>query len=104
MIAPAGKQTAPINFNLSLGGSNKTAIEMDDGKKLKVRVTSDNKIQLTFQAKQYVGEIFRYTNDLYLIYKSGTWHDLPVRVAERQDMGPWPICHVSGWRIIPPRC
>jgi hypothetical protein len=44
---------------------------MDDGKKLNVRVMSDNKIQLKFQAKQYVGEFFHYTNDLYLIYRSG---------------------------------
>jgi hypothetical protein len=66
-----GEQTAPINLNLSLGGSDKTAVEMDGGTKLNVRVTSDNKIQLKFQAKQYVGEFFHYTNDLYLIYKSG---------------------------------
>src|SRR4029077_12497879 len=71
MIAPTGEQTVPINLNLSLGGSNKTTIEMDGDKKLNVRVTSDNNIQLKFQAKQYVGEFFHYTNDLYLIYKSG---------------------------------
>ena len=71
MIAPTGEQTAPINLNLSLGGPAKTAIEMDGGRKLNVRVTSDNKIQLKFQAKQYIGEFFHYTNDLYLIYKSG---------------------------------
>ena len=46
MIAPTGEQTAPINLNLGLGASNKTTIEMDGGKKLNVRVTSDNKIQL----------------------------------------------------------
>jgi len=32
---------------------------------------SNNKIQLKFQTKQYVGEFFHYTNDLFLIYKLG---------------------------------
>jgi hypothetical protein len=44
VIEPTGEQTAPITLNLSLGGPDKTAIEMDGGKKLNVRVTSDNKI------------------------------------------------------------
>ena len=79
-IEPIGLQTEPINLNLGLGGSGKTTLEMDGGKKLNVRVTSNNKIQLKFQTKQYVGEFFHYTNDLFLIYKSGhlarlaCWH------------------------------
>jgi hypothetical protein len=44
MIEPTDEQTAPITLNLSLGGSDKNTIEMDGGKKLNVRVTSDNKI------------------------------------------------------------
>jgi hypothetical protein len=71
MIEPTGEQTAPVTLNLSLGGPHKTTIEMDAGKKFNIHVTSDNKIQLKFETKQYVGEFFHYTNDLYLIYKSG---------------------------------
>jgi hypothetical protein len=32
---------------------------------------SDNQIQLKFSTKEFVGEFFHYTNDLFLIYKSG---------------------------------
>jgi hypothetical protein len=70
MIEPTGEQTAPLDLKLNLGGPGKTTIELGGGK-LNVSVTSDNKIQLKFQTKQYVGEFFHYTNDLYLIYKSG---------------------------------
>src|ERR1700722_3098502 len=70
MVEPTGEQTAPIDLKLNLGGPGKTTIELGGGK-LNVSVTSDNKIQLKFQTKQYVGEFFHYTNDLYLIYKSG---------------------------------
>jgi hypothetical protein len=71
MIKPSGEQTAPIDLNLNLSDPGKTTIEMGDSKKLNARVTSDNKIQLKFQTKQYVGEFFHYTGDLFLIYKSG---------------------------------
>jgi len=52
-------------------GPGKTTIEMGSAKKLNAHVTSDNKNQLKFRTKQYVGEFFRYTRDLFLIYKSG---------------------------------
>jgi hypothetical protein len=32
---------------------------------------SDNKIQLKFSTKDFVGEYFHYTGDLFLIYHSG---------------------------------
>jgi hypothetical protein len=51
-------------------GPGKTTIETGSAKKLNAHVTSDNKIQLKFRTKQYVGEFFRYTRDLFLIYKS----------------------------------
>ena len=70
MIEPTGEQTAPIDLKLNLGGPGKTTIELGGGK-LNVSVTSDNKIQLKFHTKQYVGEFFHYTNDLFLIYHSG---------------------------------
>jgi hypothetical protein len=42
-----------------------------DGKLLAPRITSNNKIQLKFETKEFVGEYFHYTGDLFLIYPSG---------------------------------
>ncbi len=70
MIEPSGQPKAPIDLNLTLGDHGKTTIEMG-GSKSHARVTSDNKIQLRYKTKQYVGEFFHYTGDLFLIYKSG---------------------------------
>jgi hypothetical protein len=42
-----------------------------DGKMLAPRMTSNNKIQLKFATREFVGEYFHYTGDLFLIYKSG---------------------------------
>ena len=42
-----------------------------DGKLLAPRITSNNKVQLKFATKGYVGEYFYYTGDLFLIYPSG---------------------------------
>jgi hypothetical protein len=71
MIEPTSQQKAPVDLNLSLGGPGKTTIEMGGNKKLNADVTTDNTIQLKFQTKDYVGEFFHYTGDLFLIYKSG---------------------------------
>jgi len=35
------------------------------------RVVSDNGIQLKFRTNDFTGEFFHYTNDMFLIYKSG---------------------------------
>jgi hypothetical protein len=35
------------------------------------RITSNNAIQLKFATKEFVGEYFHYTGDLFLIYNSG---------------------------------
>ena len=37
----------------------------------RVRVVSDNRIQLKFRTKDFEGEYFHYTGDLFFIYKSG---------------------------------
>jgi hypothetical protein len=42
-----------------------------DGKLLAPRITSNNKTQLKFETKEFVGEYFHYTGDLFLIYPSG---------------------------------
>jgi hypothetical protein len=63
-------QPNPIDLNVTLG-EKKLSITMGDGKTLAPRITSNNKIQLKFVTKEFVGEYFHYTGDLFLIYKAG---------------------------------
>jgi hypothetical protein len=49
---------------------NKISLDLGQGD-LKPTLMSDNQIQLKFSTKEFVGEFFHYTNDLFLIYKSG---------------------------------
>jgi hypothetical protein len=69
-MADPAVQTNPIDLNVSLG-ENKLSITTGDGKTLAPHITSNNKIQLKFTTKEFVGEYFHYTGDLFLIYKSG---------------------------------
>lgn len=64
-------QSNPIDLNLSLGDKNNLSMKAGDGKLLAPRITSNNKIQLKFETKEFVGEYFHYTGDLFLIYPSG---------------------------------
>lgn len=70
MIAPSGEPQEAVNVNLDLGSRNKTTIEISDGKPLNVHVISNNKLQLKFKTRQFVGEYFYYSGDLFLIYKT----------------------------------
>ena len=60
----------PIDLNVTMG-ENKLSITTSDGKTLTPRITSNNKIQLKFVTKEFVGEYFHYSGDLFLIHKSG---------------------------------
>ncbi|WP_342729905.1 hypothetical protein [Bradyrhizobium sp. B117] len=64
-------QPRPIDLNVTLGDKNKLSITTGDGKILAPRITSNNKIQLKFATKEFAGEYFHYTGDLFLIYNSG---------------------------------
>ncbi len=64
-------QPKPIDLNVILGRKNKLSMTLTDGKMLAPRMTRNNKIQLKFATKEFVGEYFHYTGDLFLIYKSG---------------------------------
>jgi hypothetical protein len=66
MIEPTSLAPSPKSIQLTLSSANKVAVGDSNA-----RVLSDNKIQLKFQTKEFVGEFFHYTNDLFLIYKSG---------------------------------
>jgi hypothetical protein len=61
----------PIDLNLTLGDKNKLSMKIGDGKALSPRITSNNKIQLKFATKEFVGEYFHYTGELFLIYPTG---------------------------------
>ena len=60
----------PIDLGVSLDGK-KLSIKTGDNQTLAPRITSNNKIQLKFATKDFAGEYFHYTGDLFLIYKSG---------------------------------
>ena len=64
-------QSKPMDLHVTLGDKNKLSLKTGDGKMLAPRITSNNKIQLKFVTKDFVGEYFHYTGDLFLIYTSG---------------------------------
>jgi hypothetical protein len=70
MIEQAGLAPSPKSGRLILTPTNKVLLDLGQGE-VKARVMSDNKIQLKFGTKEFVGEFFHYTGDLFLIYKSG---------------------------------
>ena len=61
----------PIDLSLTLGDKNKLSLKTGEGKALSPRITSNNKLQLKFATKEFVGEYFHYTGDLFLIYPNG---------------------------------
>jgi hypothetical protein len=63
-------QPKPIDLNVSLGDKQKMSIKAGN-ETLSPRITSNNKIQLKFVTKEFTGEYFHYTGDLFLIYNSG---------------------------------
>lgn len=70
MANPAVPQK-PIDFTVTLSEKNKMSIKTGDNKTLTPRITSNNKIQLKFASKEFAGEYFHYSGDLFLIYRSG---------------------------------
>jgi hypothetical protein len=70
MIEPAAISQSPKTIRLSIGPSRKVAVDLGQGN-VNARVVSDNQIQLKFRTKAFVGELFHYTKDLFLIYHSG---------------------------------
>jgi hypothetical protein len=70
MTKPA-VQSKQVTLNVTLIDKSKLSIKAEDGQVVVPRITSNNKIQLRFATKDYVGEYFHYTGDLMLIYSSG---------------------------------
>jgi hypothetical protein len=70
MIAPTAVEQTPKTVKLTLGPGRKIALDLGDGN-VNPLMVSDNKIQLKFRTKDFEGEYFHYTGDLFFIYKSG---------------------------------
>jgi hypothetical protein len=70
MHEPTGLAPSPRSGRLVLGPTNKISLDLGKGD-LKASLLSDNKIQLKFNTKEFTGEFFHFTGDLFLIYKSG---------------------------------
>jgi hypothetical protein len=71
IIEPSGEQKSPVDLGFSFGGNGKVSLKMTGDKALASRMVSNNKIQLKFETKEFIGEFFHYTGDLFLIYRSG---------------------------------
>jgi hypothetical protein len=70
LIEPTAMAQTPKTVKLNLGPGQKIALDLGDGNVNAQRV-SDNKIQLKFRTKDFEGEYFHYTGDLFFVYKSG---------------------------------
>jgi hypothetical protein len=70
MIEPTAVEQSPKNVQLTLGPNGKVAVDLGQGN-VDAKPVSNNKIQLKFSTKDFTGEYFHYTGDLFLIYKSG---------------------------------
>jgi len=71
MIDPSGEPKSPVEISFSLGEKSKIGLKTTGDKSLASHIVSNNKIQLKFATKEFVGEFFHYTGDLFLIYPSG---------------------------------
>jgi hypothetical protein len=70
MIEPSAMSSSPETVVLTLGPAKKVTLDLGKGV-VNARRVSDNKIQLKFRTKEFEGEYFHYTGDLFLIYKTG---------------------------------
>jgi hypothetical protein len=70
MIEPSAMSPSPQTVVMTLGPAQKVTLDLGKGV-VNARRLSDNKIQLKFRTKEFEGEYFHYTGDLFLIYKTG---------------------------------
>ena len=69
-IEPTAMAQSPMTAQLTLVTPRKTTVNLGTGD-ISGPVVSDNRITLRFRTKDFTGEFFHYTNDLFLIYHSG---------------------------------
>ena len=70
IIEPTSMAPSPKTMQLTLSSAQNVTVDLGQGN-ISARVLSNNRIQLKFKTKDFVGEFFHYTNDLFLIYGSG---------------------------------
>jgi hypothetical protein len=70
MIEPSAMSQSPETVVMTLGPAQKVTLDLGKGV-VNARTLSDNKIQLKFRTKEFEGEYFHYTGDLFFIYKTG---------------------------------
>jgi hypothetical protein len=70
MIEPVSVAQSPKTVKLNLGPDQQVALDFGQGN-TKASFVSNNKIQYKFRTKDFDGEFFHYTNELFLVYKSG---------------------------------
>jgi hypothetical protein len=71
MIEPTALSSSPATLVMTLEPGQKITLELSQDDVLNARGLSDNKIQLKFRTRDFAGEYFHYTGDLFFIYKSG---------------------------------
>jgi hypothetical protein len=82
MIEPTVLSQSPETVILTLGPARKVTLDLGRGV-MNARLVSDNKIQLKFRTKDFQGEYFHYTGDLFFIYKSG--HLMKLTCEKRES-------------------
>ena len=70
LIERSGMSPSPQTVVMTLGPAQKVTLDLGKGV-VNARRLSDNKIQLKFRTKEFEGEYFHYTGDLFFIYKTG---------------------------------
>src|SRR6266516_4671569 len=84
MIEPSAMSQSPETVLLTLGPAQKVTLDLGQGM-VNARKVSDNKIQLKFRTKDFEGEYFHYTGDLFFIHKSG--HLMKLTCQKRETLG-----------------
>jgi hypothetical protein len=86
MIEPSAMSQSPETVMLTLGPAQKVTLDLGRGV-VNARKVSDNKIQLKFRTRDFEGEYFHYTGDLFFIYKSGHLMKLTCQSVKLQASG-----------------
>ena len=73
MIEPGGAKRSPVTLTAILSPASKaTNLSIDLGAvNISPKVLSNNPLQLKFRTKDFTGEYFHYSGDMFLIYRSG---------------------------------
>src|ERR1700724_1125858 len=69
MIEPSAMSQSPETVILTLGPAQKLTLDLGQGA-VNARKVSDNKIQLKFRTKDFEGEYFHYTGDLFFLLQN----------------------------------